>query len=168
MVSSHIPLYLSNAELLAAPNTYECPMPLWLGIWASLSLQCLCSLLTWWIPIYSQHLIHNYYLLCWVFPDSTVCQKQFLYKSSGFVSICNIACTLYASYCSCVSVIFLLLHWIILGSQIHIIFYLCILSVLHSCSIYIKLCVTFCWKLFHFANLMRIRGNFIYKTHTIR
>lgn len=155
------PFVPEQCRTTTAPNTYECPMPLWLGTWASLSLECLCSLLTWWISIYSQHLIHNYHLLCWVFPDSTVCPKQFLHKSSGFVSIYNIACTLYANYCSCVSVIFHLLHWIILGSQIHFIFYLCILSTLHSCSIYIKSCVTFCWKLFHFANLMMIRGKCI-------
>lgn len=145
----------------AAPNTYECPMPLWLGTWASLSLECLCSLLTWWISVYSQHLIHNYHLLCWVFPDSTVCPKQFLHKSSGFDSIYNIACTLYANYCFMCVCNFHLLHWIILGSQIHFIFIIVFWVLCTVCSIYIKSCVTFCWKLFHFANLMMIRGKHI-------
>lgn len=130
--SSHIPLDLSNAELLIAPNAYYYSTPLWLGPWASLSLECLCSLPTWLVPIYSKHLIQNYYLLCWVFPDSSACLKQFWYRTSGFVSVYNIALLLYVNYRSRVRVIFLPLHCISLGSQIHVIFYFCISRTLHS------------------------------------
>lgn len=116
----------------SSQRLYYCSTPLWLGPWASLSLECLCSLPTWLVPIYSKHLIQNYYLLCWVFPDSSACLKQFWYRTSGFVSVYNIALLVYVNYCSRVRVIFLLFHCITLGSQIHVIFYFCISRTLHS------------------------------------